>query len=92
MFKYKLFKNAIEKNLTNFLFNYLILKKEATIYLFENNLVPYEETFGSFRDPQAPNTYSVYSDLAMETLLQKILIKLFFLHTHTQDFTKKVMN
>ena len=72
MFKYKLFKNAVEKNLTNFLYNYLILKKEDIIYLFENNLVPYEETFGSFRDPQAPNTYSVYSDLAMETLLQEM--------------------
>lgn len=72
MFKYQLFENAVEKNLANFLFNYLILKKEATINLYENNLVPYEETFGTFRDPQAPNTYSVYSDLAMETLLQEM--------------------
>ena len=32
-------------------------------------LSPYDKTFGYYQDEQIPNTYSIYSDHAMETLL-----------------------
>ena len=38
-----------------------------------NIFIPYDETWGTWKDEQIPNTYSHYSDVAMETLLTRTL-------------------
>tara|TARA_R110002124_G_scaffold220514_1_gene386315 strand:- start:1596 stop:2201 length:606 start_codon:yes stop_codon:yes gene_type:complete len=73
MEKIKIIRNVISKELTLFLHEYLILKKQVYIFLLDNNIVqPKKEFFGTFEDYQVPNTYSIYSATAFETLLNKI--------------------
>ena len=36
------------------------------------DISPYTEYWGIWNDPQVPNTYSHYADMAMETLLQQV--------------------
>lgn len=68
--KYKVVKKIISKDLANFCFNYFLIKKQVAKTLFErNHISPFDQTFGIFGDPQAPNTYSHYADIVMETLL-----------------------
>ena len=69
-YKFEIVKKAIDKNLANFLFNYLKLRKQVLDHLQETRfLSPYDRSMGSYLDTQIPNTYSIYSDHAMETLL-----------------------
>ena len=71
--KYEVIKNVIGSELSAFLFNYLKLKKESTIFLKEiRYLSPFDSTQGWFDDPQAPNTFSMYGDMAMDNLLSHI--------------------
>ena len=66
-------KNVINKELALFLHEYLKLKKQVCIFLFDNNILPSKsQVYGTFEDPQVPNTYSVYSATAFEVLLDKI--------------------
>ena len=68
--KFEIVKKALDKNLANFLFNYLKLRKQVLDHLQETRfLSPYDRSMGSYLDTQIPNTYSIYSDHAMETLL-----------------------
>ena len=72
--KYTVIKQAISKDLAAFVANYFLMQKQvydtckAARYFspFENILGYYEEP-----DGQIPNTYSQYSNMAMETLLLK---------------------
>ena len=71
--KYEVIKNVIGLELSAFLFNYLKLKKESTVFLKEIKfLSPFDCTQGWFDDPQAPNTFSMYGDMAMDNLLSHI--------------------
>jgi len=66
-------KNAVNKDLANFLFRYLKLRKEVLTHLQETRFIsPYDEAQGFFTDTQAPNTYSIYGDVAMEVVLSQI--------------------
>ena len=68
--KFEVVKKALDKNVANFLFNYLKLKKQVLDHLQKTRfLSPYDRSMGSYLDEQIPNTYSIYSDHAMETLL-----------------------
>jgi len=68
--KFEIVKKALDKNLANFLFNYLKLRKQVLDHLHATRfLSPYDRSMGSYLDTQIPNTYSIYSDHAMETLL-----------------------
>ena len=40
--------------------------------MYKNNIVHDIGMLGTWSDKQVPNTYSHYSDLVMETLLQKV--------------------
>ena len=71
--KYQLIKGALSYELANFCFNYLLLKRDAVKYMYDNNLMYDDEIFGTFDDGQIPNTYSHYADFVMETLLVKML-------------------
>ena len=72
--KYTVIKQAISKDLAAFVANYFLMQKQvydtcrATRYIspFENIIGHYEG-----RDEQIPETYSQYSNIAMETLLLK---------------------
>ena len=72
--KYIVIRNAISYELANFGYNYLLLKREAVKWMYDNNyLSPYTPGFGTWLDTQIPNTYSQHADFFMETLLMKVL-------------------
>ena len=72
--KYQVCKNMISKELADFVFNYLRMKKQ-TFYSLKRIGVD-ARLLGTDGDPQAPGTYSCYSDIAMETSLTIIHSKL----------------
>ena len=72
--KYVVIKKAISYELANFGFNYLLLKREAVKWMQDNNYISkFTPGFGKWGDEQIPNTYSVYGDMFMETLMMKVL-------------------
>ena len=72
--KYLVIKKAISFELANFAYNYLLLKREAVAWMHQNNYISeFTPGFGSWKDKQIPNTYSIYSDMFMETLMMKVL-------------------
>jgi hypothetical protein len=71
--KYTILKKIISPELANFVYKYFLNKREIAKYLFESKYIsPFETMFGVWNDDQVPNTYSHYSDTAMETLLQEV--------------------
>ena len=72
--KYTVIRKAISYELANFAFNYLLLKREATKWMQDNNYISkFTPGFGTWEDKQIPNTYSIYGDMFMETLMMKVL-------------------
>jgi len=71
--KYQVIKGAISKELADFCYQYFLNKRKVARYLFdEKYLSQFTEYFGVWNDTQIPETYSHYSDIVMETLLQKV--------------------
>ena len=75
-FKYQVIKNAVSLELANFIFNYFLLKRDAVEFMYQNNLIHNNGMYGTWSDPQVPNTYSHYADMVMETLMMKVLPKM----------------
>ena len=77
MFKEKkntVIKKAISFELANFAFNYLLLKRDAVKWMQDTNYISkFTPGFGTWEDKQVPNTYSIYGDCFMETLMMKVL-------------------
>ena len=72
--KYLVIRNAISVELANFAFNYFLMKRDATEWMYKNNYVSeFTPGFGTWKDKQIPNTYSHYADNVMETSLMKVL-------------------
>ena len=71
--KYQVIKKAISYDLANFCFNYLLLKRDAASYMYDNNIIADTGMWGTWTDKQVPNVYSHYADPVMETLLMKVL-------------------
>jgi hypothetical protein len=70
--KYEIIKKAIPKELSEFAYNYLLIKKQVAATMFYQGYIHKNQTeWGTFSDPQVPNTFSIYGDPAMETLLLK---------------------
>ena len=68
--KYSVLKGAISPELADFVYKYFLNKRQVARFLFDNKYIsPFTEYFGVWNDEQVPNTYSHYSDIAMETLL-----------------------
>ena len=95
--KYCIIENAISLEMANFIHDYICLKKKVAKKLFEYNYISLNETtWGTWLDPQVPNTYSHYSDLVMETLLEKVLpqmqkhtgLKLVSTYSYTRVYKK----
>ena len=71
--KYTVLKSAISTELAEFVYQYFLNKRNVARFLFDQKyLSPFTEYFGVWNDEQVPNTYSHYSDMAMETLLQQV--------------------
>jgi hypothetical protein len=72
--KYEIIKKAINKDIANIAYKYLLLKRSVTKLFFDTKYIsPYEQMFGGWSyDTQIPNTYSIYGDILMEVLLTEI--------------------
>ena len=71
--KYCVVKKVVSKELIDFIYQYFLNKKKVANILFESKYIsPFTEYFGTWDDEQVPNTYSHYSDIVMETLLEKL--------------------
>ena len=69
--KYQVIKGALSKELSNFVFNYMMLQRDAVDFMMKNNKVnPVNPFMGNRTDRQVPGAYSKYADWVMETLLQ----------------------
>ena len=73
--KYELVQGAVSPELTNFIFNYFMLHREATAHLIKHGLIKDQRggLFGTWQDDQIPNTFARYGDPVFETLLMKLL-------------------
>ena len=69
--KYQIIRGALSKELANFIFNYMMLQRDAVDFMTKNNKVnPFNPFIGTRADKQIPGAYSKYGDWVMETLLQ----------------------
>ena len=69
--KYQVIRQALSKELSNFIFNYMMLQRDAVDFMMKNQKVnPYSPLIGTRTDQQVPGAYSKYGDWVMETLLQ----------------------
>lgn len=69
-------KKALPNNIVTFLFKYFLRKKQIAKFLKDNKYIsPFEEAFGIFSDSQVPNpnTFIIYGDPAMDTILEELL-------------------
>lgn len=70
---YKILKQCISKELCEFVYSHLLLKKNTYDVLLSRKDIPYFTfEWGHYRDDQVPNTYSTYGDLVMEQLLVRL--------------------
>lgn len=74
---HKIVYGAISPDLANFTYNYFLLKRRAVEWLMKNHpdvkdIGTRKSLYGTWKDPQALNTYSVYGDHVGETLLMKL--------------------
>jgi len=70
--KYCVIRQAISKDLSTFIYNYFLMKKQVYDTCLKSRYIsPYETLLGSYDDEQIPNTYSSYADIVMETLMLK---------------------
>ena len=72
--KYTFIRNAVTKDLATFVANYFLMKKQVYDTCIQHRYIsPYENMLGFYetKKDQVENTYSSYSDIAMETLMLK---------------------
>jgi hypothetical protein len=68
--RFTVIKKAIDSKIANFVYNYFLMKRQVARTMFDERYIsPFTTEFGVWNDDQVPNTYSHYSDIAMETLL-----------------------
>jgi hypothetical protein len=72
--KYQVIRGALSKELANFIFNYMMLQRDAVDFMMKNNKVnPYNPFMGRRDDKQVPGSYTKYADWVMETLLMYMI-------------------
>ena len=72
--KYQVIRGALSKELSNFIFNYMMLQRDAVDFMVKNNkLNPYNPFVGTREDKQVPGCYSKYGDWVMDTLLMYMI-------------------
>ena len=71
---HKVIKEAISKELADFIYKYFLNKRKVARHLFDTRYISqFTEYWGVWNDSQIPDTYSHYGDTAMETLLEKVM-------------------
>lgn len=77
---YTIVKNAIGKEVAQFIFNAFIVQRNSVDFLYNNNILnskndTTKDIFGTFGDTQIPNkkTFSKYGDPINDTLMLKLL-------------------
>jgi len=74
---YKIIKQAISKELTEFIYSYFLMKRNVARKLFDDRYISQlNSDYGVWNDEQIPETYSHYADIVMETLLQNLQPKM----------------
>ena len=69
---YMVIRKAIDPKIAEFVMNYFMMKRQVARTMFDERYIsPFTEEWGVWNDPQIPETYSHYSDIAMDTLLLK---------------------
>jgi len=72
--KYQVIRGALSQELANFIFNYMMLQRDAVDFMMKYNKVnPYNPFMGTRVDKQIPGAYSKYADWVMETLLMYMI-------------------
>jgi hypothetical protein len=72
--KYQVIRQALPIGLANFIFNYMMLQRDAVDWMIKNNKVnPYSPLIGTRTDKQVPGCYTKYADWVMETLLMYMI-------------------
>jgi len=72
--KYQVIRGALSKELANFIFNYMMLQRDAVDFMMKHNKVnPANPFIGTRTDQQVPGCYSKYADWVMETLLMYMI-------------------
>ena len=72
--KYQVIRQALSKELANFIFNYMMLQRDAVDFMVKNQKVnPYNPFIGTRVDKQVPGAYSKYGAWVMETLLMYMI-------------------
>ena len=72
--KYQVIRGALSQELANFIFNYMMLQRDAVDFMMKYNKVnPYNPFMGRRDDQQIPGAYSKYADWVMETLLMYMI-------------------
>ena len=75
--KYEVVRKAISKELASFCYVYFLSKRKVAKHLQDTQFIsPYDETWGTWKDQQIPDTYSHYADLVMETLSMRVRPKM----------------
>ena len=72
--KYQVIRGALSKELCNFIFNYMMVQRDAVDVMLKHNRVNPANPFAGHRnDPQIPGCFSKYGDWVMETLLMYMI-------------------
>ena len=75
--KFTILRNVIEPKVAEFVYNYFLMKRQVAQTLFDYRYIPsFSGDWGTWQDNQVINTYSHYSDVAMETLLLSVQPKM----------------
>ena len=72
--KYCVIRQAISKDLSTFIYNYFLMKRQVYDTCLKSKYISVRETLlGEYEPPdsQIPGTYCSYADIAMETLILK---------------------
>src|SRR5210317_550548 len=70
---YMVIRKAIDPKIAEFVMNYFMMKRQVARTMFDERFIsPFTTEWGVWNDQQAPDTYSHYADVAMETLLLKV--------------------
>jgi len=94
---YKVIREVISKELADFIYSYFLMKRKVTRKLFDDRYIsPVNSDFGIWNDGQVDNAYSHYADIAMETLLDKLVepisketeLKLIPTYSYARIYTK----
>ena len=74
---YKVIRQVISKELTNFVYSYFLMKRNVARKMYDDRYISQSNyDYGRWNEEQIPETYSHYADIAMETLLQNLQPKM----------------